>query len=92
MLGARGGLAIAELIFYVPAFFVALWVAFRHGFNRRAGWLFLVILSLVRIVGWSCQLAAQTNPSIGLKEAAIILSSVGLSPLILAMLGLLSRV
>ena len=92
MLDSRGGLALAELIFYTPALFVAVLVAVRHGYNRNAGWIFLVLLSLVRIIGSICQLVAQNKPSTGVIEASIILSSVGLSPLILAMLGILSRV
>ena len=91
---AREGLAIAEIVFYVPALCIAAFVAHRHGFKRQDGWIYLVILSLARIIGYGCGLAAQqqSNPSQDLIETATVLSSVGLSPLILAMLGMLSRV
>lgn len=92
MVSQRGGLAIAHLIFYSPALVVAVTVAIRHGFNRHAGWYFLVLLSVMRIAGASCQLAADSSPSVGIIIAAAVLSAVGLSPLLLAMEGLLQRV
>jgi hypothetical protein len=50
-----------------------------------------LILCLVRIVGACCQLAMYQSQSEGLLEATIILESIGISPLLLATLGLLSR-
>ena len=85
-------LAVAELVLFVPCLLGASWVTFRHGLDRRLGWLYLVIFSLVRIVGASCQIASESKHSVGLIEAATILSNVGLTPLLLAMLGLLKRV
>ncbi|MCJ1411668.1 hypothetical protein MMC19_005759 [Ptychographa xylographoides] len=92
MVTSREGLSIAELIFYIPALPVAVFVAFRHGFGRQAGWFFLIILALIRIIGSICEIVSVTSPSQGVIECAVILSSVGLSPMILAMLGLLKRV
>ncbi|MCJ1280223.1 hypothetical protein MMC21_008050 [Puttea exsequens] len=91
-LNARGGISILELGLYFPSFVVALYVCSRHGFRRSSGWIFTLILCLVRIIGACCQLATYDNPkSRGLLEAAIILDSVGVSPLLLASIGLLSR-
>ncbi|MCJ1471674.1 hypothetical protein MMC13_000314 [Lambiella insularis] len=92
MIDSREGLSIAELVFYVPGLFLAAFVAFRHGFGRESGWIFLVILSLIRIIGSICEIVSVSSPSQGVDECYIILASVGLSPLILAMLGLLKRV
>lgn len=92
MLTELGRLAIAELVFYTPALFLAIIVASRHGFSDHFGWVYLVLLSLVRIVGSIMELVIMSNASAGLITAAGILSGIGLSPLLLAMIGLLHRV
>ncbi|KND92053.1 hypothetical protein TOPH_03560 [Tolypocladium ophioglossoides CBS 100239] len=83
--------AIAELGGYIPAIVLAFIVCKRHGFGRSSGWYFTFTLSLIRIVGSVCQLLTITNDSIGLLKAAIILDHIGLTPLLLATLGMLSR-
>ena len=88
---SRGGVSIFELIIYFPALVVATIVCCRHGFNRSSGWLFTLILCLVRIIGACCQLATYHSETEGLLEAVVILDSIGISPLLLATLGLLSR-
>jgi hypothetical protein len=89
----RDGVAIGELVFYVPALAIAIILAVRHGFGRSSGWLFLVIFSLVRIIGSCFQLATINDPtSISLITGAAILQAIGLSPLELTSLGLLSRI
>ncbi|PWY85981.1 hypothetical protein BO70DRAFT_289418 [Aspergillus heteromorphus CBS 117.55] len=88
----RHGLSILELIVYLPTLFMALWMAFRHGFQRNSGWIFLVIFSLARIVGSCCYLATINDPSsIDLYLAWAVCMSIGLSPLTLTCVGLLSR-
>ena len=88
----REGLSVANLVFYIPCLFIAGWVSFRHGFNRQSGWIFILLLALIRIIGSICQIVSESSPGESIDEAWIILSSVGLSPLMLAMLGLLARV
>ena len=92
MLTERGKLAIAELVFYIPALFLAIIVTIRHGFSKQSGWVYLVLLALIRIVGSILQLVVMNHASVGLVVAAVILSGIGLSPLLFAMLGLLQRV
>ena len=92
MLSFRSGISVAELVVYFPSLLVAVWIASRHGFGRNAGWFFIIIFSLVRIIGAICQLISISHPSTGVLEAAFICSSVGLSPLLLVLTGLLSRV
>lgn len=88
----RSGVSIGELIFYTPALIIAAFLAFRHGFGRSAGWLFLIIFALARLIGAAMQLATISNPtSISLYTGYAILQNIGLSPLMLATLGLLSR-
>jgi hypothetical protein len=88
---AAGWVSIAELIVYIPALCLAIYICSRHGFSRSSGWLYTLILCLVRIVGAICQLLTYHDKSTGLLKATLIIDSIGLSPLLLATLGLLSR-
>ncbi|CAG8295179.1 unnamed protein product [Penicillium salamii] len=88
----RHGISILEIIVYSPTLFVALWMAFHHGFKKSSGWYFFVVFSLARIVGAACYLATIAAPSeVGLYIAWAVCTLLGLSPLILGCLGLLSR-
>jgi hypothetical protein len=92
MIGYREGVAIGELVVYVPALSIAIFLAVKHGFGRSAGWFFLIMLSLARIIGAAMQIAIVSNPtSISLYTGSAILTNTGFSPLMLATLGLLSR-
>ncbi|KAK4139798.1 uncharacterized protein C8A04DRAFT_32696 [Dichotomopilus funicola] len=85
-------IGIAELVVYVPALVVSIFVCIRHGFSRSSGWLYTLLLCLVRVVGASLQIASQANPDdTNLIIAAAALESIGLTPLVLATLGMLSR-
>lgn len=88
---SRGGVSILELCIYFPSLIVAIIICSRHGFNRSSGWVFTLILCLIRIIGACCQLATYHDQSSGLLETTLILDFVGISPLLLATLGLLSR-
>jgi Zn-dependent protease with chaperone function len=88
----RDIVVIVQLVAYVPAFLVALLVAARHGFGRSSGWVFFVLFALVRIVGSCAFLATLTNQSVTVYIVAAICDSIALSPLIMATVGLLSRV
>lgn len=91
-LSYRNGVSIAELVVYIPALFVAIWLAVKHGFRRNSGWLYLILFSLARIIGPCMQLATISNPtSISLYTGSAILNTIGVSPIELASLGLLSR-
>ena len=90
----QGRLAIAEIVFYIPAGSLAIFVSLRHGFGRALGWSYLVILALVRIVGNAITIYSETasNPSQGIITTGIILASVGLSPLLNALVAFVKRV
>ena len=91
-IGYRGGVSIGELVVYSPALLIAIYLSIRHGFGRSAGWMFLIIFCLARIIGAAMQLATISSPTnTGLYTGYAILQNVGLSPLMLATLGLLSR-
>lgn len=87
----RHGISILELLIYIPSFFLSTFLVFRHGFRKNSGFFFLSTFTLTRIVGACCDLATINNPTTGLFIAAAICSAVGLSPLMLACSGLLSR-
>ena len=90
----QGKLSIAEIVFYVPAGLLAVFISFKHGFGRSLAWQYVGLLALVRIVGSIMTIYTETasDPSITLVTVAIILSSVGLSPLLNALVALMKRV
>lgn len=85
------GISILQLIVYFPSLFLSIFLVYRHGLRTNSGFIFLSTFALARIVGACCELATISNPSTGLFTAAAICSSIGLSPLMLACTGLLSR-
>lgn len=84
-------LDVVNIAYYVPALLVSVYVAHRHGFRRSNGWLYILVLDIVRIVGSSLGISAIQKKNSTLAEIAAILSSVGLSVLIHALAGLLRR-
>lgn len=94
-LDSTASLAVAELVFFSLALLVSAAVVFRHGFSRQAGWVFLVILCILRIIGSSATLYIHTHaypPSTSVLELATITSSIGTAPLLMALLGVLGRI
>jgi predicted signal transduction protein with EAL and GGDEF domain len=91
MVNARDIVSIVELIFYTPTALFATFICLRHGFHRTSGWIYTLLLCLIRIAGAIAHLIASHNPTVGAVTANIILDSIGISPLLLATLGLLSR-
>lgn len=88
----QNNISIAEICIYTPALFIGIWLAIRHGFGRNAGWLYLIIFSITRILGASLQLATINQPTnISLYMGAATLANIGLSPIILVQYGLLGR-
>jgi uncharacterized membrane protein len=86
------GIAIGEIVCYSPCLLVAVFLMARHGLRKAGGWYFLVMFSLVRILGAVFQLATINDPtSVSLRTGAAILTTVGFSALLLATLGLLTR-
>ncbi|EMC95894.1 hypothetical protein BAUCODRAFT_24881 [Baudoinia panamericana UAMH 10762] len=94
MLAPTGDLAAVEIAFFSLAFTVSLFVVIRHGFRRELGWIYLLILSLLRLIGGSVTLYMQVNHDYNksLITTATITSAVGTSPLLLATMGFLQRI
>ncbi|MCJ1403599.1 hypothetical protein MMC11_006822 [Xylographa trunciseda] len=86
-------IAIVELCVYIPILPLALIVVFRHGWRKQLGWIYLAIFCLVRIAGGGFKIASVRNPDNSTDlEWSFILQSVGLSPLLMATMGLLKRI
>lgn len=82
-----------ELCVYIPIFLLTLIVVLRQGHNRQLGWIYLVIFCIVRCAGAGFRIESDAHPDNTTdQEWSSILQSVGLSPLLLASLGLLKRV
>ncbi|KAJ9417411.1 hypothetical protein FOXG_09362 [Fusarium oxysporum f. sp. lycopersici 4287] len=89
---AHDDIAIAEIVIYTFILIGALFLCKTHGFGRTAGWLYICILSLARLIGSSMLLATINDPSnTSLYVGWLTLNGLGLGPLILILLGLLSR-
>jgi hypothetical protein len=91
MLDAHGWVSVVELIVYIPALVASSVICFRHGFSKGSGWIYTLILCLVRIIGSITRLISENNPTASLITTTLVLDSVGLGPLLLSTLGLLSR-
>lgn len=84
--------AIAQLVVYIPTALLTIWVVFRHGAHKQLGWIYLAIFSIIRIAGSVLEILSVKNPSNASdQEWALILQSIGLSPLLLSTLGILKR-
>ncbi|KAF7306597.1 Dienelactone hydrolase family protein [Mycena indigotica] len=90
-LDTRGIIAAAQLGAYTPIAAVSLYLTIRYALRRDAGWIFLMIFSLVRIAGGALIIAAEVmkNPKQDMYIAAYILFHGGLAPLMLSTLGFL---
>lgn len=79
-------LALAELIYYIPSTIPVLFLLWRHR-RHFLGWLFLFVFASLQIVGSGMTISAGEN---GTPSAtAITLTSVGMSPLMLAIAGVI---
>lgn len=90
-LDSRANVSIFELVIYSPLLVAASVLCKRHGFRRSSGWVYILILCIVRIAGSACNLVTYNAPSTSLYQAVFILDSIGISPILFATLGLLTR-
>lgn len=94
MLDNHGILSAVEIAFFAPVLLIAIFICVRHGFNRRLGWFYILTLSLLRLIGASCLLYAEVNNdnNKSLISAYYVCSSIGTAPLLLALMGFLTRI
>ncbi|CAK1367229.1 unnamed protein product [Cercospora beticola] len=93
-LTSHGILAAVEIAFFAPALVVCVGICLKQNFTRNSGWFYMVLISILRIVGAASVLYMETQNdySSGLQETAAITSAVGTAPLLLALLGFVSRI
>lgn len=86
-------IAIAELVIYIPLIFVPLFIAFRHGWVKPIGWIYLAVFCGIRIASAASEIVSTKHQN-STKDAvsAAILNAVGICPLLLASFALLERV
>lgn len=78
-------LYIAQLVIYLILLQPAIYCLFKHGRHGILGWLYVQLFCTVRVVG--AAIIIHQGSSTGI--AAVIISSFGLSPLLLAAAGIL---
>jgi hypothetical protein len=85
------GIAVWRLIYYIFALIGSVCISWRHGFGKNSGWIYLAIFSIIRIINSSAELATLSSSNSSAATVAAITGFLGLSPLLLAALGLVSR-
>jgi hypothetical protein len=81
-------LYVISTIIYVILAQPTLFALFRHGRHGILGWFYLQLFCVVRVIGSIMELHAETNDTTN-SMAVVIVGSVGLSPLLLAALGIM---
>ncbi|RFU26909.1 hypothetical protein B7463_g9421, partial [Scytalidium lignicola] len=92
MVTYRECIAIVQVAFYVPALIGGIFLALHHGFAKSSGWVLLITFSLLRLIGAILEIVGIDHPTKQVITGAIVCISIGLSPLTLMCLGLMSRV
>lgn len=82
-----GGLEYAQLAIYGLLSLPVLYLTYRHGRHGLTGWLYLFAFCTLKIVGTALQVKADIDHSS--SSTAALISSIGLSPLLLAAVGIL---
>ncbi|KAH9846634.1 hypothetical protein C2E23DRAFT_686247, partial [Lenzites betulinus] len=92
-LDARGIISIVVIVIYIPVLLAGVVLSMRHGFARKAGWIYLVILSIIRLIGSVTHILAEQNPTnTTYTTIYTIMEAAGTSPLLVATLGFLMTV
>jgi prolipoprotein diacylglyceryltransferase len=84
-------LAIAELIIYIFLLPLTFFLLIRHGKRGILGWLFLAVFCILRIISSALQIREYNQVSHGKPSTttAGIVNSVGVSPLLLSVAGII---
>lgn len=80
-------LTIATLVIYAILLQPALYCLWKHGKHGFLGWFYLQIFCVLRIVGSAVTLHAESTHKTG--TTTLIINNIGLSPLLLATVGIL---
>ncbi|RDX56259.1 hypothetical protein OH76DRAFT_608389 [Lentinus brumalis] len=91
-LDARGIIAAVQIATYGPLLFVAVFLAWWER-DRRMGWAFLGVLSVLRLMGGMTHVLSEYNPTnVAERTIYIIAEGAGQGPLLAATLGFLRTV
>lgn len=88
MTSSTEGLELAQLAFYAIASLPSIYCIIKHGKVGLLGWLYVAAMCGLRLVGNSIAYHALSTTGEPNKAASII-SGIGLSPLLLAAIGIL---
>lgn len=86
----HGQLAVAQLAIYGPSAILCPLIAIRLGLSKSLCWFYVFVFCSIRIVGCIMEVLAEEKNDLSKYQIAGILDGVGLSPLLLATLGLLT--
>ena len=92
MVSSTEALDIVEIVLFIPAFLVSIFVCVKHGFSREAGWLLITILATVRIIGGATGVAGERENNTGLLIASLVLNGIGSATLVGAITGVVNRI
>jgi hypothetical protein len=81
-------LSCAQLAIFIILSGPAHYCLFTHGWRGFWGWICVVTFCLIRIIGAGMTIHDESKGGI-ISEAAMIVSSLGLSPVLLALIGIL---
>ncbi|KAK2590604.1 hypothetical protein QQS21_011706 [Conoideocrella luteorostrata] len=86
-------ISVVGIPIYVVFLSCAIYLSIKHGFKNSSGWRYLIILALARIISFGLRLGLMNDPTnTDLWIGWSTVTSLGLGPLVLLLLGLLSRV
>lgn len=94
MVSERFAIAIAEIIVYALLLPISLFITVRHGISKSSGYLPLCIFCCLRLSAAGLGIASETDGHTNRAHLvwSEILGSVGLSPLLIAGVSLITRV
>ena len=67
-----------ELFYWIPALLVAIHILSKQGFRQHLGWLYIIALALIRVVGASTGIASVHTSTSSLTSVSITCTHVGL--------------
>ncbi|KAI5459005.1 hypothetical protein BGZ63DRAFT_490882 [Mariannaea sp. PMI_226] len=94
MLNPHTSVAIAQVVFYLPIFPIAIFILVRNWkYGHRRAWYPLATFSLLRFVGGILTIVHESSPgNVGLMIATIVLLNVGMIPLLISVFGIVGLI
>lgn len=80
-------LDILQLVLYIPLLLLSQYCRLRHGKQGILGWFYVGAFCMIRLIAAGLKIHSDTTGT--QSSGAVIVDNIGLSPVILAALGLL---